>query len=378
MTASVFAQGKASVYAANSDISDNLDLRAVASIFGESKDLSDFEYRLNDPNLQISNLDLNNDNEVDYLRVVEMVENGAHLVVLQAVLQQDVYQDVATIAVSRNKSTKVQIQIIGDPYMYGANYIYNPVYVVQPPLYSVFWGINYRPYRSYYGWNHYPTFYRPWSPYSYNIYRKNVYAHINHNNYYNYGTTIYNSRANDYYRKNRSNGYEQKYPNRDFKHRTSQVNKYEYDRAQKTRTPQVATGARPSSNYNKTTATARPANTVGTRAESSKAASSRPTTTSSSRPVTNATSRPATTVTSRSDINSTNTSRPAATINNRPSTTSSRPASNMQSSAQKSANNSQRASAPSNNAQQRSSNSSARSPQPSSGSNNTRSHNGTR
>ena len=33
--------------AASYDISDNLDLDAVASIFGESKDLEDFEYRLN-------------------------------------------------------------------------------------------------------------------------------------------------------------------------------------------------------------------------------------------------------------------------------------------------------------------------------------------
>ena len=42
LTAAVFAQGKTSVYAANSDISDNLDLKAVASIFGDSKDLEDF------------------------------------------------------------------------------------------------------------------------------------------------------------------------------------------------------------------------------------------------------------------------------------------------------------------------------------------------
>jgi hypothetical protein len=62
----------------NSEISDNLDLRAVASIFGDSRNLQDFERRLNDE-LQISNLDLNNDNEVDYLRVIETVENRTHV-----------------------------------------------------------------------------------------------------------------------------------------------------------------------------------------------------------------------------------------------------------------------------------------------------------
>ena len=53
---------------ASEDICDNLDLEAVTSIFGASKDLEDFEKRLNDPETQISNLDLNNDGEVDFSR----------------------------------------------------------------------------------------------------------------------------------------------------------------------------------------------------------------------------------------------------------------------------------------------------------------------
>ena len=256
LTAAVFAQGKTSVYAANSDISDNLDLKAVASIFGDSKDLEDFEYRLNDPNIKISNLDLNNDNMVDYLRVIEMVQDNTHLVVLQSVLQEDVYQDVATISVSKKNNRQVHVQIIGDPYMYGSNYIYEPVYFVRPVLYSNFWVNNYRPYRSYYRWNNYPTFFTYWNPYGYSHYHQNIYAHLNHNNYYNYSTNIYNTNVNNYYRKYRNNGYEQKYPNRDFKHRTSQVNKYDFDR-QQGRSPQVVNSARPS----KANATARAAAT---------------------------------------------------------------------------------------------------------------------
>jgi putative cell wall-binding protein len=77
---SVFAQDRTTVTANNSEISDNLDLRAVASIFGDSKDLADFERRLNNPEVPISNLDLNGDNQVDYLRVIETVEGNAHLI----------------------------------------------------------------------------------------------------------------------------------------------------------------------------------------------------------------------------------------------------------------------------------------------------------
>ncbi len=58
------------ITASNKDLSDNLDLEGVVSIFGETKDLEDFEKRLNDPKTQVSNLDLNNDGEVDYLRII--------------------------------------------------------------------------------------------------------------------------------------------------------------------------------------------------------------------------------------------------------------------------------------------------------------------
>ena len=64
-TVIVFAQDRTIINATNSEISDNLDLRAVASLFGDAKNLEDFERQLNDPRIQISNLDLNNDNQVD-------------------------------------------------------------------------------------------------------------------------------------------------------------------------------------------------------------------------------------------------------------------------------------------------------------------------
>ena len=90
---SLFAQDKTTINASNSEISDNLDLKAVASIFGESKNLEDFERRLNDPKLKISNLDLNNDNQVDYLRVIESVQGRTHLIIIQAILEKDIFQN---------------------------------------------------------------------------------------------------------------------------------------------------------------------------------------------------------------------------------------------------------------------------------------------
>lgn len=224
------AQSQTTVYAKNSDISDNLDLRAVASMFGDSDNLQDFERRLNDPKYQISNLDLNGDDQVDYLRVIESVEDRTHVVIIQAVLDRDVYQDIATIDIERDNSNKVVVQVVGNSYLYGDNYIYEPVYSVAPVIYTSFWVTNYRPYYSTWGWNVYPTYYSAWRPYPIYRYRNNVNVCINVNNHYNYVNTRRSYRAPVIYQTRRSYGYETMRPNYGFSQRHSNVNnRYELD-----------------------------------------------------------------------------------------------------------------------------------------------------
>lgn len=227
---SVQVQSQTTVYAKNSDISDNLDLRAVASMFGESANLQDFERRLNDPKYQISNLDLNGDNEVDYLRVIESVENRTHVVIIQAVLDRDVYQDIATIDVERDNYNKVSVQVVGNTYLYGANYIYEPVYSVTPVIYNSFWVTNYRPYYSTWSWNVYPTYYAAWRPYPIYRYRNNINVCINVNNHYNYVSTRRSYRAPVLYESRRTYGYETRRPDYSFAQRHSNVsNRYDLD-----------------------------------------------------------------------------------------------------------------------------------------------------
>lgn len=224
------AQSQTTVYAKNSDISDNLDLRAVASIFGESANLQDFERRLNDPKYQISNLDLNGDDQVDYLRVIESVESRTHVVIIQAVLDRDVYQDIATIDVERDNSNQVSVQVVGNSYLYGANYIYEPVYSIAPVIYTSFWVTNYRPYISTWTWGYYPTYYYAWRPYPIYRYRNNINVCINVNNRYNYVNTRRSYRAPALYESRRAYGYERMRPNNSFAQRHSNVsNRYELD-----------------------------------------------------------------------------------------------------------------------------------------------------
>ncbi|AWI26650.1 hypothetical protein [Flavobacterium pallidum] len=224
------AQDVTTVNAKNSDISDNLDLRAVASIFGESANLEDFEKRLNDPKAQISNLDLNNDGKVDYLRVIESTESGTHLIVIQSILAKDVFQDIATLEVERDHNNEVQVQVVGDAYMYGPNYIYEPVYVTRPVIYNVFWTDYYRPYYSQWYWDYYPGYYYTWAPYPIYRYRRHVDVCINTHNHYNYVNVRRSQRAVALYNGRRSNGYEVAHPNRSFSQRNNNVaNRYELD-----------------------------------------------------------------------------------------------------------------------------------------------------
>lgn len=220
------AQNRTTISAMNSEISDNLDLTAVSSIFGESQNLNDFERRLNDPNHKISNLDLNNDNQVDYLRVIESIENNTHVVVIQSILGRDLYQDVATIEVEKDRNNKISIQIVGNAFIYGQNYIYEPEYCITPQIYATFWASYYKPYYSTWTWNLYPSFYIAWNPYPVYRYRENVYACVNYHNTYTYVNYRRCYRAPAIYISNSCNTYERRHPEYAFSRRNSNYSNY--------------------------------------------------------------------------------------------------------------------------------------------------------
>lgn len=256
------AQDRTTVTATSNDISDNLDLRAVASIFGESKDLEDFERRLNDPKAQISNLDLNGDRQVDYLRVIESVEGNAHIIIVQAVLERDIFQDVATIEVERDNNNVVQVQVVGDVYMYGDNYVYQPVYVTRPIIYDHFWVVGYRPYWSMWYWGYYPTYYYGWAPYPIYRYRNHIHTHINVHNHYVY---VNNPRPRHYTLapRYRGNGYEVRNPGRSFRERNDNIrNNYEL---QAVRAPRSNGNVRSNTGGTRTNATVQNPRSGGTR-----------------------------------------------------------------------------------------------------------------
>ena len=151
------------ISANSEDISQALDLKAVATLFGTVKTVEEFETLLNNPDSAFTNLDLNGDGTVDYLRCVETNNGDKHLVVIQAVLAKDVFQDVASIYVEKDEATgQVSTQVIGDEYIYGANYVIEPVYIYRPYIYDWFWGVSWCCWHSPWYWGYYPHWWYSW------------------------------------------------------------------------------------------------------------------------------------------------------------------------------------------------------------------------
>jgi hypothetical protein len=163
---------------ADSNVAAGLDLQAVGDVFKDSKDLEDFEKNLNDPDKGINNLDLNNDGEVDYIRPMEKTDDNTHLVILQAQLGKDDYQDVATIEVQKDKDD-YNVQIQGNKDVYGKDVYVVPavVHVSAWPIIGLMYGPAYHPYRSAFYFGFYPHWWHPFHPVARHIYYNRVFPH---------------------------------------------------------------------------------------------------------------------------------------------------------------------------------------------------------
>lgn len=205
------AQNHRTIVAYDPEIASQLDLKAVISIFGDSRNLFEFEQKLNDPRIQISNLDLNADQKVDYLRVIESVDYNTHVVLIQAILGRNSFQDVATIDIEKDNYNNIHVQIIGNEFLYGQNFIYEPVYYRTPAIYASIYINNYRPYYSAWNWNYYPSYYVAWHPIATYNYFNNINICINNRNSYRNVKYRYCKRAPKICHNYRYNDFETRY-----------------------------------------------------------------------------------------------------------------------------------------------------------------------
>jgi hypothetical protein len=153
-----------------------LDLRAVGQLVQDVENPEQLERKLNDPDLGINNLDLNDDGEVDYLRVVSRDDGDTHVMILQVPLGENDFQDVATIQLDRDEKGDVALQLQGDPVIYGPSYYVVPAgaRVAAFPIVTWFYSPLYRPWVPTAYWGRYPGWWHPWRTVSFTAYRPRV------------------------------------------------------------------------------------------------------------------------------------------------------------------------------------------------------------
>ena len=166
----------------NTDMSFYLDLNAVAAAFAESRSVQEFEQLLNSSRYMINNLDLNHDGWIDYLRVIETHKGVYHTMLIQACLAPSVYQDVATL-VAEHRPTALYVEVIGDRWLYGPNYIVRPVFIKRPPIWDVFGRPQYASWSSPYYYNYWPSYFQKPKPIYLNHYQAYVKTYLRDHHY---------------------------------------------------------------------------------------------------------------------------------------------------------------------------------------------------
>jgi hypothetical protein len=188
---------------------DNFDLYAVLDVFQKSKTIEAFEKSLNEPETKINNLDLNLDKKVDFIKVTTTKgKDSSYTFVLQVDVTKTETQDVAVILLNKEKG-KVSLQIVGDPELYGKDYVIEPkgnssitanpgytgdnpvtvnvpatttVVVQSAPIVQYVYSPAYVPYYPPYAYGYYPPWFGFATVMAVGIYRSNNWYH--HGGYY--------------------------------------------------------------------------------------------------------------------------------------------------------------------------------------------------
>ena len=176
-------------------LGDQLDLYGVLDLFKNSDNLEEFEKKLNSEDNEVNNLDLNNDDQIDYIRVIDYQDGNGHAIVLQVPVSETESQDVAVIELDNTANDQAHLQIVGDEDLYGKNYIVEPlddnnsvanstttvvvnVWTWRPVRY--FYGPHYHAWVSPWRWSYYPGWWRPWRPMGWYAYHPRLVRYHTH------------------------------------------------------------------------------------------------------------------------------------------------------------------------------------------------------
>ena len=209
----------------NTDLCFSLDLNAVAAAFAESNSVREFEQILNSSRYMINNLDLNRDGWIDYIRVIETSRGYYHTLLLQACVGPSMFQDIATLVAERRPDV-LYVEVIGDPYLYGYNYIVRPVFVRRPPMWNVYGHTTYAVWSSPYYYGYYPSYYTQPKPVVINHYQAYVTTYMTNHHYCHhcdYPSQPFYSGYTEMTQSHRRNDYGVQHPDNSFERRVTRT-----------------------------------------------------------------------------------------------------------------------------------------------------------
>ena len=209
----------------NTDPCFYLDLNAVAAAYAESRSVREFEQIINSSRYMINNLDLNHDGWIDYLRVIETYKGYYHAMLIQACLAPGIFQDVATLVAER-RSDVLYVEVIGDRYLYGANYIVRPVFIKRPPMWDVYGNAHYTAWSSPYYYGNFPSYYTKPKPVYLNHYQAYVRTYMSNHHYCHhcdYPPQPYNNNYTSMTQPHRRNDFAVQHPDNSFERRVTRT-----------------------------------------------------------------------------------------------------------------------------------------------------------
>lgn len=191
---------------------DQFSLQGALELFKKAGSPEEFEKLLNSEQYKVNNLDLNDDGNIDYIRVINKKENDVQIFVLQALISDKESQDIAVIELEKTGKDNAVVQIAGDEDIYGEETIVEPsgddqafnamgspvargpnmetdelaagaaivVNVWAWPCVRYVYAPSYRLWISPWSWTARPVWWRPWKPLAWHVYRPMRYHYRTH------------------------------------------------------------------------------------------------------------------------------------------------------------------------------------------------------
>lgn len=154
------------------NLGEGLNLQMLGELVKNSTNAQDIEDKLNSTG-SINNLDLDNDGNVDYIKVTEYGEGNNRGLSFTVDMADGQTQEVATVVLDKSQNN-VNMNIQGNNHLYGNNSHYSSHYSIGDVLLMHYLFSYHRPYYSPYHYGYYPRGYHSYRSVPMSSYRSRV------------------------------------------------------------------------------------------------------------------------------------------------------------------------------------------------------------